>query len=80
MVALSNNVKPTPVYLTTLVVYEGVICTFGGVGLAVSAEKLEECGAEYHQYKAIPKPWGWNNEYHEFSIKERKLATSTPTL
>ena len=80
MVALTNDVKPTPVYLTTLMVYEGVICTFGGVGLAVSAEKLEECGAEYHQYSTIPKLWGWNNEYHEFSIKERKLATSTPTL
>ena len=73
MVALSNDVKPTPVYLTTLMVYEGVICTFGGVGLAVSAEKLEETGAEYHQYSTTPKPWGRNNLYHEFSIKDRRL-------
>ena len=73
MVALSNDVKPTPVYLTTLMVYEGVICAFGGVGLAVSAKKLEECGAEYHQHSATLKPWGRNNEYHEFSIKDRTL-------
>ena len=78
MVALSNDVKPTPVYLTTLMAYEGLICTFGGVGLAVSAEKLEQTGAEYQQLSATIKPWGRNNEYHEFSIKDRMF--NTPTL
>ena len=69
-VALSSDVKPTPVYLTTMMVYEGRIITFGGVGLRVTAEKLEESGAVYHQYSDKPQPWGWNNEYHEFSFKD----------
>ena len=74
MVALSNDVKPTPVYLTTLMVYEEVICTFGGVGLIASTKKQEETGAEYHRRSdAPPWPWGWNNEYHEFSIKDSTL-------
>ena len=73
MVALSNDIKPTPVYLTTMIVYEGLICTFGGVGLKVTAKKLEESGADYHQFRDRPQPWGWNNEYHEFSIKDSTL-------
>jgi len=76
MVALSNGVKPTPVYLTTMMVYEGRIITFGGVGLRVTAEKLEESGAEYHHFSDTPHAWGWNNEYHEFSFKESMLFYS----
>ena len=77
MVALSNDVKPTPVYLTTMMVYEGHIITFGGVGLRVTAEKLEESGAEYHNVSNTPHPWGKNNEYHEFSIKDSTLLIKT---
>ena len=76
MVALSNDVKPTPVYLTTMMVYEERIITFGGVGLRVTAEKLEESGAEYHHCSDTPHAWGWNNEYHEFSFKESMLSYS----
>ena len=76
MVALSNDVEPTPVYLTTMMAYEGHIITFGGVGLRVTAEKLEESGAEYHHFSDTPHAWGWNNEYHEFSIKDSALFYS----
>ena len=73
MVALSNDIKPTPVYLTAMMVYEGLICTFGGVGLKVTAKKLEESGADYHHFSDRPQPWGWNNEYHEFNVKDSTL-------
>ena len=75
-VVLSSDVKPTPVYLTTMMVYEGRIITFGGVGLRVSAEKLKEGGADYHQNSDKPQPWGKNNEYHEFSFKDSTLLNS----
>ena len=71
-VSPKSNIKPTPVYLTSAVVYKNNICTFGGVGLQVSEEKLKENknnGLDYHQYSTNPHPWGWNNEYHEFDVE-----------
>ena len=44
-VALSSDVKPTPVYLTTMIVYEGRIITFGGVGLSDCREVGREWGS-----------------------------------
>ena len=71
-VSPKSNIKPTPVYLTSAVVYKNSICTFGGVGLPVSEEKLKEHknnGLEYHPYSNHPHPWGRNNEYHEFDVE-----------
>ena len=71
-VSPKSNIKPTPVYLTSAVVYKNSICTFGGVGLKVSEEKLKENknnGLEYHHYSNHPHPWGRNNEYHEFDVE-----------
>lgn len=75
-----GGVKPSPRYLTGVLVHGDKICNFGGVGIDIVKTKAEDSlgriayqdmGAVYDPY--ADKDFGWNNEYYEFDVKESKL-------
>ena len=78
-----GDIKPTPRYLTGVVIHGDKLCNFGGVGpdiVKIKGEKYpgdvrnQDVGAEYH--KSVEYPFGWNNEYCEFDVIESKCNHS----
>ncbi len=75
--------KPSPRYLTGVVVHRNKLCNFGGVGpdiIKVGDEeqpdvlKSQDEGAQYYRFedKNVIYDYGWNNEYYEFDVVESK--------
>ena len=68
-----GEIKPSPRYLTGVLLHKDRLCNFGGVGPNIVDGQDE--GAEYHgciegntQYQ-----FGWNNEYYEFDLIKRRF-------
>jgi hypothetical protein len=76
-----GSIKPSPRYLTGVLVHGDKLCNFGGVGPDIvkigSGEnaRSQDEGAEYHGYvdKGINYKFGWNNEYYEFDVIKSKF-------
>ncbi len=68
----STDVKPSPRYLTGVLIHEDRLCMFGGVGPDIVGG--QDPGARYVAYETnnIVLPFGWNNEYYEFEFKSSK--------
>ena len=68
----ATGVKPSPRYLTGVLVHGDRLCMFGGVGPDIVSG--QDPGATYVAYEAngIVYPYGWNNEYYEFELKSGK--------
>ena len=64
----ATSVKPSPRYLTAVVLHGDRLCMFGGVGPEIV--RNQDPGAQYFNYIAHGKTYtfGWNNEYYEFDI------------
>ena len=64
----ATPVKPSPRYLTAVVLHGDRLCMFGGVGPEIVHD--QDPGAQYFTYIAHGKTYtfGWNNEYYEFDI------------
>lgn len=78
-----GGIKPSPRYLTGVVIHGDKLCNFGGVGPdIVKVEggeypghvRNQDVGAVYHRAdeKGVKYPFGWNNEYYEFDVIESK--------
>ena len=67
-----GGIKPSPRYLTGVVIHGDKLCNFGGVGLDIVAG--QDVGAKYLEYveKAVAFGYGWNNEYYEFDVIESR--------
>jgi hypothetical protein len=73
-----GSIKPSPRYLTGVLVHGDKLCNFGGVGPDIvkigSGEnaRSQDEGAEYHGYvdKGVVFDYGWNNEYYEFDLEK----------
>ena len=73
---LTNSVRPTPVFRTSIVPYKDRLVVFGGVSVKVSDEKLREANAQFTVYQLLPREHGQNNEYHEFDVTKSECACS----
>ena len=64
----ATSVKPSPRYLTAVVLHGDRLCMFGGVGPEIVHD--QDPGAQYFTYIAHGKTYtfGWNNEYYEFDV------------
>lgn len=74
----STPVKPTPRYLTGVVVHRDRLCVFGGVSPDIKSDPHDP-GAEYVEY-VDPKSgdglgFGWNNEYFEFEFSSSESVS-----
>ena len=67
------SIKPSPRYLTGVLLHEDSLCVFAGVGHPPPLPR-QDPDADYVQYvnKGVSYTWGWNNEYYEFNIKKCK--------
>ena len=77
----ATSVKPSPRYLTGVVVHGGHMSVFGGVGKDIVPE--QDPGARYVAYvnNGVVKDYGWNNEYYEFDFDSCKHPLSlSPSL
>jgi len=65
-------VKPSPRYLTGVVVHQDRLCMFGGVGPDIV--RGQDPGARYQPNveNGVVREFGWNNEYYEFNMKTRE--------
>ena len=65
---LEGEIKPSPRYLTGVLVHEDKLCNFGGVGRSIVED--QDVGSRYHGYidKGVVYKYGWNNEYYEFDV------------
>lgn len=67
-----GEIKPSPRYLTGVLMYGTCLCNFGGVGPEIVVDQDE--GAKYQGCveKNIVYAYGWNNEYYEFDTLNSK--------
>ena len=74
-----TSIKPSPRYLTGVLVHGSHMSVFGGVGKDIVPE--QDPGAKYVAYvdNGVVKSYGWNNEYYEFDFDSCKI-TSTLSL
>lgn len=69
---LTTGIKPSPRYITGVLIYKNVMCMFGGVGPKIVDG--QDPGAEYKVFffNGVERNFGWNNEYYEFDLDLRK--------
>ena len=70
----ATSVKPSPRYLTAVVLHGDRLCMFGGVGPEIVHD--QDLGAQYFTYIAHGKTYtfGWNNEYYEFDVNTSEFV------
>ena len=70
----ATSVKPSPRYLTGVVVHGSHMSVFGGVGKEIVPG--QDPGAKYEVYinNGVVRYYGWNNEYYEFDFDSRKIT------
>ena len=70
----ATSVKPSPRYLTAVVLHGDRLCMFGGVGPEIV--RGQDPGAQYFPYIAHGKTYtfGWNNEYYEFDVNTSEFV------
>ena len=75
-----TSVKPSPRYLTAVVLHGDRLCMFGGVGPEIVRD--QDPGAQYFNYIAHGKTYtfGWNNEYYEFDVNTSEFNSGTIEL
>lgn len=71
---LEGEIKPSPRYLTGVLVHGDKLCNFGGVGPDIV--KDQDIGSKYHGSidKGVVYEFGWNNEYYEFDVNKSKYV------
>lgn len=64
----STDVKPSPRYLTGVLIHGDLMSMFGGVGKEIVED--QDPGAKYKAYEenGVTRNFGWNNEYYEFNL------------
>ena len=69
----STGVKPSPRYLTGVLIHGDLMSVFGGVGKEIVAD--QDPGAKYKAFveNGVTRDFGWNNEYYEFNLSTSKL-------
>ena len=69
----TTAVKPSPRYLTGVLIHGNRMSMFGGVGKQIVEE--QDPGAKYKAYveNGVERPFGWNNEYYEFDLYSCKI-------
>ena len=72
----ATGVKPSPRYLTGVLVHGNHMSMFGGVGKDIVPD--QDPGAKYVAYvnNGVERDYGWNNEYYEFDFYSGKMALS----
>jgi len=66
----ATTVKPSPRYLTGVVLHQDRLCMFGGAGHNIVTG--QDPGAKYQpreEENGVVHDLGWNNEYYEFNLK-----------
>ena len=69
-----DEIKPSPRYLTGVLLHEDRLCNFAGVGLAIV--EGQDKGAKYISSATLGithYSYGWNNEYYEFDVIKSEL-------
>ncbi len=69
----ATAVKPSPRYLTGVVVHEDRLCMFGGVGLEIVKDQDPGARFKAKEEESVVR-YGWNNEYYEFNLNSSKQA------
>ena len=92
LIVPEGHMKPSPRYLTGVIIHGDKLCNFGGVGPDIvkfrdpndptKVIRSQDEGAEYQHYKdkGVDYDFGWNNEYYEFDLKESKVNQCSYTL
>ena len=64
----STGVKPSPRYLTGVLIHGDLMSVLGGLGKEIVAD--QDPGAEYKAYvdNGVTRTFGSNNEYYEFNL------------
>ena len=70
----ATSVKPSPRYLTGVLVHGSHMSVFGGVGKDIVPG--QDPGAKYEVYtvNGVVRNYGWNNEYYEFDFNSCKTV------
>ena len=79
LVMLSTKIKPSPRYLTGVLMHKDRMCVFAGVGkdLVKDQDKnYQDPGARYSAYvnNGVTRDFGVNNEYYEFDLSKSKCC------
>ena len=76
----TTAVKPSPRYLTGVLIHGNRMSMFGGIGKQIVEE--QDPGAKYKAYveKGVEWKYGWNNEYYEFDLYSRKILPPSLSL
>lgn len=69
--------KPSPRYLTNAIVFESLMCVFGGTGPDIPETEIQP-GAKYIELQQYGHNYGfgWNNEMFFFDLEKCKLKES----
>lgn len=79
-VEVMSEIKPSPRYLTGVVIYKDRMCIFGGVGKPIRRigvpPTLQDPGGKERIYveDGEARDYGWTSEYLEFLIKSGEVA------